>query len=1313
MGPAAAIAGPEHGPARCAPRPFASCAHADYTLGSLGAADFRGADLRGSVFNGAWLRGASFAGADLRGADLRGTTLTAASLRGARLRGANLADANLRFARVRNRQLRAAYLCRTERPGGSVAMRDCDRSAPLQPPPPHARVSAAVARAAARPRLVPRARPEPATPRRAQPSVSLARALGAGAAGARAKAAPRRHRGARLRVRVVGPGSVKASAGRLACPGTCSARYRVGDRVVLRARPQRGASFAGWSGACRGTGTCAIRLRARRYRVTATFKTGAPCPVPQSLDSDGDGLPDCMELSGWALTVRTPQDLSAGDSTSLRVSSDPQKPDTDGDGVPDGVEFARNSNPRATDTDLDGLSDEEEIVKWRTLAADADSDGDSRPPDGGPRDPRLFDGNEVRDLHTNPHNPDTDGDSISDYLEVVREGTNPRIADLPNVSLVAVPGLSNPQLELDYTVEDTTGTESESAQSTEITSGSETSTETSVETTNETTNEYQAGEKCGFSADEIGCTESFKYTRTETESVTNGTTSEFSNSQETSRAAEEVAQRSAERKVTLEPTGCMQVVLRLENTGPVSVSVGNLQVLALTQSPENRTDSELLAALLPIQGRVQASTCPATEVGFGPVELPPGGSADVAFGQLVNSRVLLKYMSNPTPITYQLGPITMHGTNLAGQDADFLGGVAQEVSNHTARVEVDFGDGTIREYNVATGFSYAPDGAREGLTLGDVLGPELADLDPQYTSASPSAVRALRNPDTGDVVANGSGVVGGAWNLFGDAQGIGDGTTNWSDVVLRPGDTVSLSFQRDADQDGLPDSYEGLIGTNPQSQDTDGDGLGDAFEARTGWTVPFARGNQSSYHVFPSPISCDGDGDGSPDGPGPGNATFGPCPTGQGPESTRLTDPTLADTNGDGLLDGDQSQDDALRAVPFGGRLPQLIRVWGGPGDFGDARPIGIAVDTNQPLVDENGATAPIDSYVIAREPNAAGDDLVFKFNGNPRVVAPYRALGPGSVLFPSEGDFPGNPGLSVAATGIAVAPGQVGTGSSAGSPVVVNYYVKDPTTITDASAATNAFTTFNGTTGEDLFGNANQSGVIAGEYGADCCFASPILGPSPARIGNGYLDVVSPNSVIIGHGRASLSDNNRTDPQALPSRYFGGGDPQADLTNRYGEKPPSQSPPAPVDQGLGRIWDPSGIAVDRQNNKLYVADDVSPADAFSQIYGSITVFNLASGEPEQYVFSSTGPLANLRGLALDPSGEFLYAASANCHVVYKMTTSLAIVGTIGNGQPCSEPSGNETFTDPEDVDVDGGHGVWVADAGSRLLYFYFYPFGP
>ena len=1311
-----AATGAEPAP-ECEPAAGAACAGADLALSSLPGADLRGADLRGADLSGSLLHGAALGGADLRGADLRGATLTGADLSSADLDGADLADANLSF--TRGADLDGAYVCRTatsSAPRGGSA-RDCSDPEPAGTIPDDSLADPAAVEQA----------PAPGQWRMGAPSAERRSARKAGGQGGNGKQGKKGKR-IKLSVNVIGAGKVVsgpavrkgkkvARAGKISCPDRCDSKFPRRSKVALGANPQAGYQFSGFSGRTRcaadsGKAECVVRIgKAAKGGVTARFTPiEAPpgdCQVGPAVDSDGDRIPDCTELAGWKLTVVTPSSLSGAGPTTRTITSDPNEIDSDGDGIDDGTEFLANADPTSTDTDSDNLGDGAEINTFHSLPNNADTDNDSVPPGGGPRDPRLFDRSEALTLKTNPRVSDTDGDSLSDFIEVVREGTNPRVSDLPQVDLVAVPGLSNPQLDFSYTVEESTGTETEQSHTTGQASSEETSTETSRETTNEHTFESQTGGKCGFNAKGVGCSVSQKFTDSTTSSVTRGSTSGFSNTQEQSQEYEQIASKSAERKVTLGPDGCFQIVLRLENSGPVSVSVGDLQVLTLAQDPADPSQSKLLTTLEPIQGQVISDGCPATAPGFGPVEIAPGSSTNVAFSQQVGTPILLDYLSDPTPITYELGPISMKGSNLNNDQVDFLGSVATKVDDRTADVEVDFGNGSIDDFEVAAQSEYGANGKFAGVTLGEALGPRLGNLDARYTATSPSGISALRDPESGDLIANAADQRHGVWVIFGDAEGIGDPTVDWQDVVLRPDDKVAISYVRDSDSDKLPDGYEAQIGTDPTKTDTDNDALGDREEAIDGWTVPFARGQQASYKVFPSPLSCDADGDDSPDGSGPGNALYGPCPTGQGPESVRLTDPNDADTNGDGQPDGAQPLPDALRAVPVGGRMPVLLRTWGGEGMFGGTMPMGLAVDPNQPLVTNDGKAAPIDSYVVARDPSTASsaDDQVLQLRGNPRSTQPDPTL---DRLDVDDGtDFIGNgEAISAGAVGIGVAEGQIGTGDDAGSPVVVNYYAKNTAGV-DPAQATNAFTTFNGTTGEDEFLGTDGAGV-AGAYGGNlCCFKSPVF--STTVVGNGPLDIVGRNAIVIAHGTGGFA----SDPDARASLYRNFGDPIAERTTNYGVNHP-QSFPTP--QEPGDLIDPSGVAADVGNGRLYVADQIANSDF---VFASLTRFNLATGAVEAFASDGEdpGPLVGVRGVAVDPDGRYIYALASgdtDCNgMLLKYSPSLTLLGRIEVPTPLTGSHCATSGGDYEDIDVDNGNGIWLTQPHSQLMRFFFYPFGP
>jgi hypothetical protein len=92
-----------------------------------------------------------------------------------------------------------------------------------------------------------------------------------------------------------GSGTVTSSPAGISCGSTCSASYASGSVVTLTATAAAGSTFAGWGGACSGTGTCSVTMTAARS-VTATFDnsdfaavfyTVSPCRILDSRSPDG------------------------------------------------------------------------------------------------------------------------------------------------------------------------------------------------------------------------------------------------------------------------------------------------------------------------------------------------------------------------------------------------------------------------------------------------------------------------------------------------------------------------------------------------------------------------------------------------------------------------------------------------------------------------------------------------------------------------------------------------------------------------------------------------------------------------------------------------------------------------------------------------------------------------------------------------------------------------------------------------------------------------------------------------------------------
>jgi NOL1/NOP2/fmu family ribosome biogenesis protein len=68
-----------------------------------------------------------------------------------------------------------------------------------------------------------------------------------------------------------GEGTVKSTPAGIDCGAVCAAPFKTGSTVTLTASPAAGWSFAGWGGACQGTGPCALTIDGPKS-VEATFR---------------------------------------------------------------------------------------------------------------------------------------------------------------------------------------------------------------------------------------------------------------------------------------------------------------------------------------------------------------------------------------------------------------------------------------------------------------------------------------------------------------------------------------------------------------------------------------------------------------------------------------------------------------------------------------------------------------------------------------------------------------------------------------------------------------------------------------------------------------------------------------------------------------------------------------------------------------------------------------------------------------------------------------------------------------------------------
>jgi aryl-phospho-beta-D-glucosidase BglC (GH1 family) len=118
-----------------------------------------------------------------------------------------------------------------------------------------------------------------------------------------------------------GSGTVSSSPSGVSCGATCSASFPSGTSVTLTATPDGGSTFAGWGGACSGTGACTVSMTSARS-VTATFSPAGVVTYSLVINTAGrgSGIVSASPIGG-ACASSCSASIPAGTSVTLTTTA--------------------------------------------------------------------------------------------------------------------------------------------------------------------------------------------------------------------------------------------------------------------------------------------------------------------------------------------------------------------------------------------------------------------------------------------------------------------------------------------------------------------------------------------------------------------------------------------------------------------------------------------------------------------------------------------------------------------------------------------------------------------------------------------------------------------------------------------------------------------------------------------------------------------------------------------------------------------------------------------------------------------------------
>lgn len=591
----------------------------------------------------------------------------------------------------------------------------------------------------------------------------------------------------------------------------------------------------------------------------AKFAGIPPGGQADQIDSDGDGIADWSEMAGWDIQTTTVDKRQ----TIVHVTSDPFNPDTDGDGLTDAEERGNGFDPRTNDTDGDLIPDFAEFNEWYSDATSQDSDGDG-----------ITDYLEIALFKTSPILADTDGDQWTDSDELFNRSRNPRCSDIPLPQIrVGTIGIF---IKETYSYTDERGaTQSDStSKTTKLHQSTERKQSTSDTQSGENTDKYSQelgteftiGGKDPFGGFKIEAKVGFEQTRQRGYESTVDNESTVSSAKDFEEARQFGSTLSENRTFSRTiDEAALTMDVTISNLGDVAFTISDLELSALVRNPQQREDVPL--ATLLSEREIQTGQPQAYNLGPFDTDRGPFIFKDIQ----IFPNVADDLRKSPQAVTVKIANF-----NIRDESGRLFAFSSQDINDRTAGIIIDYGNGEVEAFRVATANKFDATGHPLGITmrtaLEDVLGidateggdipvtPENEDTDAirnSYgTALDAQNVEILTRIRGVQTTLSGPVRDRKFWAIIASAPIPTD--TNFSDIVLNAGQNYSLQFVSDRDADGLFASVEFLYGSSDDNWDTDSDGIGDYDEVRTGWLLGIPGAER---RVYSDPTLSDSDGD--------------------------------------------------------------------------------------------------------------------------------------------------------------------------------------------------------------------------------------------------------------------------------------------------------------------------------------------------------------------------------------------------------------------------------------------------------------------